>query len=108
MEQLIRKRIHFDIRAQKEISALPFHIQKEFGDLINELKYEGRLEMPHGRKMVGTKLFEMRVSTDTIWRGFYAYVGDDILILSFFNKKSQKTAKNELSKALNRLKNYEK
>lgn len=64
----------------------------------------GRLDMPHGRKLVGQKdLFEIRSGRHRILYGFHK---GDIILLNAFMKKSQTTPKGEMELALRRFGNY--
>lgn len=64
----------------------------------------GRLDMPHGRKMVGQKdIFEIRSGRHRI---FYAFYDREVVLLHGFMKKSQETPKGEIDLALTRLANY--
>jgi len=99
--------ISFDRRARKEYLKLPNIVRTNFDDLFDELAEVGYLGMPHVRKLKGYELFEFRVKVGTIWRAIYAYVlGEEIILLVFFNKKSQKTPHKEIIKAIKRLNYY--
>lgn len=64
----------------------------------------GRLEMPHGRKLVGQKdLFEVRAGRHRI---LYAFHEGDAVLLQAFMKKSQETPRGEIACVLRRLANY--
>ena len=108
MEQLLKKKkISIDKRALNEFNAFPINIQADFEYLIKKLEYEGKLLIPEGKKLKNSELFEMRVKLEGAWRGFYAYLGfDEIILLSFFQKKSNTIPFKELKKAINRLKVY--
>lgn len=68
------------------------------------LSITGRLDMPHGRKMVGHKdLFEVRAGRHRI---FYAFFEGEVVLLHAFMKKSQETPKGEIELAVRRLANY--
>lgn len=103
----MRKRIYFDKRASKEYLKLPKEIRMEFDSLMDDLVVYGELGFPEARKLK-SNLFEMRVRSETNWRGLYAYLkNNEVIVLSFFKKKTQKTPMNELKKALVRLASYE-
>lgn len=64
----------------------------------------GRLDMPHGRKIVGQKdLFEVRSGRHRI---FYTFCKNEVILLNAFMKKSQETPRGEMELALRRLANY--
>lgn len=74
--------------------------------MIEILKTEGKLELPKGKK-IDRNLFEIRVKVGGEYRGFYAYILDDVvLILHFFKKKSQKSPLRSLRLAERRLYEY--
>jgi len=105
MTQYIKKEIYALDNAKDELASLPKNVQKEFGELINEIKEYGYLEYPEGKKLSGYDLFEMRIIDESIYRGIYCYSGDAVIILSFFKKKTQKTPLREIQKALKRKNN---
>lgn len=105
MHSLDRKCIIIDRRASKEFKKFPKNIQNEFIKLLDELKAFGTLQYPDSKKLSGYNLFEIRINQKGAWRCIYLYMdNNEIKILSFFNKKSRKTNKRELDKALNRIK----
>ena len=64
----------------------------------------GRLDMPHGKKLVGQRgLFEIRSGRHRI---LYAFHEGEAVLLTAFLKKDQKTPKEEIDLALRRLTNY--
>ena len=73
-------------------------------DLIQE--HGTSVGMPHIRSITKSKLFEIRVEQDTnIYRIFYfAYTGQRFILLHGFQKKTQKTPKQELKIAEARMK----
>ncbi|MBU0974233.1 type II toxin-antitoxin system RelE/ParE family toxin [Patescibacteria group bacterium] len=81
-------------------------VRAKFNDLFEILSKEGKLEMPFAKK-IGNELLEIRVKHRGQWRAIYAYIlKNQVIILSAFQKKTQKTPKKELTKALKRLKRY--
>lgn len=64
----------------------------------------GKLDMPHGRKLVGQKdLFEIRAGRHRL---FYAFHEGEVVLLHSFMKKSQETPKGEIELAVRRFANY--
>lgn len=58
-------------------------------------------------KKIGRNLFEIRVKVNGEYRGFYAYVLNNVIvILHFFKKKSQKSPLRDLRLAERRLNDY--
>ncbi len=103
----MKKLIKIDQRAVKEMDSFTDKVKIKFRGLIEILMSEGRLEYPNGKK-IDNNLFEIRIKVGGIYRGLYAYlVGDVIIILHFFNKKSQRTPMKEIKVSEKRLKDYE-
>lgn len=104
----MRKTVYLDSKAKKSLDKLPHDVQEEFYARFLVLEQEGKLEMPYAKKL-NKQLFEIRVKVDNIYRGFYAYLNSDqIVILHIFNKKTQKTPLKEVLLATKRLAAYEK
>lgn len=103
----MKKTIIYDQNALEELSQFNRDVQKYFAEFIVLLERDGRLEFPDARK-VTRDIFEIRVSQEGIFRGFYAYIKHPgIVILHFFQKKSQETPLRNIRTALNRLRNYQ-
>jgi phage-related protein len=102
MSQYKRKEIYLDQAARKELLSLPKPIQEQFEQLIEELGLYGFLRYPEAKKLSGYDLFEIRVRRKNIYRCIYAYIDRDIVLLSFFKKKSNRTPNKEIQKALKR------
>ncbi|MFH1863856.1 MAG: type II toxin-antitoxin system RelE/ParE family toxin [bacterium] len=102
----MKKVIKYDKNALDELEKFSSKVRTSFLGLINNLSEDGRLEYPDARKITGD-MFEMRVISGGAFRGFYAYVYKNlIVILHFFQKKSQKTPIKNLKIAERRLKRY--
>jgi phage-related protein len=102
MAQSSSKTVYVHSNAKKEIEVFPKEVRHEIDLLVVELGDYGTLKYPEGKKLLGYDLFEMRVPLGGAFRCFYCYFEDDIVILSAFQKKSQKTPKREIQKALKR------
>lgn len=103
---MVRKTIRFDKRAEKEVKAFPITVQVKTKALLMILARDGTLIEPYGKK-ISQELFEVRVRCNGQWRLLYAYVlYEEIIVLSAFHKKTQKTPYLEIKKAKNRLKEY--
>jgi phage-related protein len=103
----LKKVIKIDKRAIEELEDFSEKVKIKFRGLIDILMSEGRLEYPNGKK-IGKNLFEIRIKVNGVYRGFYAYlVNDVILILHFFNKKTQKTPSKDILVSERRLREYE-
>ncbi len=103
----MKKSVLFDSRAVKELEKFERDVQLSFQAYIEVLRVEGRLQFPNARK-ISAGIFEIRVECKGAYRGLYAYiVKDSIVILHFFNKKSQKTPIKNIAVAHKRLQSYE-
>ncbi|MEK7125310.1 MAG: type II toxin-antitoxin system RelE/ParE family toxin [Patescibacteria group bacterium] len=102
----MKKKVFYDDNALKELQTFTESIRDDFDGLVRMLRNEGRLAYPDARK-IGRELFEIRLMDGGAYRGFYAYVWEEhVVILHFFQKKSQKTPLHNIKTALNRLLRY--
>jgi len=102
----VRKVIRIDERAYKKLSEFSKEVQAKFWAFFTVLEKEGFLKKPFAKK-INQYLFEIRVKHKGQWRAIYAYIGKkEIVILTVFNKKTQKIQKKEVKKAEQRLKEY--
>lgn len=84
-------------------------VQAKFVRIFDLLTAYGTLVgMPHVRSITDSKLFEIRVEQNTnIYRIFYfAYTGRRFILLHGLQKKDQKTPKQDLESAEDRLKAF--
>jgi|SRR3989344_4029887 len=103
----MRKTVHLDEKAVKELGEFSKEIQRDFKAVFEILEKKGRLEFPEAKK-IAENLFEIRVYREGAYRGFYAYIGKKyIVVLHFFPKKTQKTPLKHIRVAKRRLKSYE-
>lgn len=101
-----RKRNIFTLdSAKEEYSLFPDKVKAKINFLIDELRSLGTLSYPDARKLKGYDLYEMRIKDEEIYRMIYCYVGLDVVVLSGFKKKTQKTPLREIRKALKRRNN---
>ena len=102
----MKKIVIYDHAAVREYKRFSREVQKDFQAHIEILEAKGKLEFPGGKK-VTKDLFEIRVARKGIYRGFYAYVKRDfVVILHFFRKRTQKTPLKNIRVAGMRLKKY--
>ena len=102
----MRKVVYIDKRAEKELSKFSEIIQDNFFSYINILEEVGFLEFPEARKISG-ELFEIRIQNKENYRGFYAYIKKEfVVVLYFYKKKTQKAPINNINVAKERLKKY--
>ncbi len=97
-----------DQRASKEFGGFPESVQDEFFRLVKLIEKQGELTQPLGKKFHGYKnLFEMRVRISGAWRAIYSYLPENkIIILHFFQKKTQATPLREIKTAQKRLNDH--
>jgi phage-related protein len=96
---------YFNERVLKEIEKWPDGILADYARLVELLMEFGpNLKMPHS-KALGKGLFELRPKgREGIGRTFYCYlVGQRIIILHAFIKKTQGTPENEMKVARKRV-----
>ncbi|WP_281185362.1 type II toxin-antitoxin system RelE/ParE family toxin [Trichlorobacter lovleyi] len=97
---------YFNERVLSEIEKWPDGILADYARLVELLMEFGpNLKMPHS-KALGKGLFELRPKgKEGIGRTFYCYlVGQRIIILHAFIKKTQETPENEMKIARKRVK----
>ena len=84
-------------------------VKAKFARIFDLLQEHGiSVGMPHVRSITRSRLFEIRVEQDTnIYRIFYfSYTGQRLILLHGFQKKTQKTPKQELEIAKARMKDF--
>ena len=87
----------------------PKKVQDKIFKIIEAIETLERVPSNYLKHMVGTKgLYEARIKLGSnIWRVFCFFDNDKLVILlNGFQKKTQKTPKNELELALNLMVNY--
>lgn len=72
---------------------------------LHRLQEDGFLKEPEAKKL-NESIYEIRIRGSSSWRVFYAYYQEAVIVLHIYNKKSQKTSKNELKTALRRYHQY--
>ncbi len=103
----MKKAVRLDDRAKREIGKFPIPAQIKTAALLQALERDGFLHEPYAKKL-SVDLFEIRIKSKGQWRVLYAYLLQaEILILSAFHKKTQKTPLTELAKAKKRLQEYQ-
>lgn len=104
----VHKSVYLDKRAKKELESLSRPLQIKFQALFEILQQNGKLEEPFGKKLLGkNNLFEIRIRYQGQWRAIFAYMQKEVVIvLTVFQKKTQKTPKKQLDTAIQRLGKY--
>lgn len=98
--------IYYNERVKSAINILPAEVRADFARLLQLLEEFGAdLRLPHSRAM-GSGLFELRPKgREGIARVFYCMqMGQTIVILHSFIKKTQETPRQELDIAMHRMK----
>jgi len=102
----MKKQLLIDPRAEKELISLSRNVQLIYISYFDQLKKQGRLEPPEGKKIT-KDLFEIRFKLGSAYRGIYAYVlKNKIVILTVFQKKTQKTPRQAIKLAEKRKHEY--
>ena len=97
---------YFNARVQTEIESWPVGILADYARLIEILiEFGPDLRMPHSKSM-GNGLFELRPrGREGIGRALYCYViGERVVILHGFVKRTRATPEREIKIARNRMK----
>lgn len=97
----MKKKIEFTNSAWKFYTEQSEKVRTAFDVNIMELSESGELHVPNAKK-IAPNLYEIRVKVSpNQYRLLYCYAdGDKVLILSGFVKKTQKTPKAEIEKAV--------
>lgn len=97
---------YFHSKVKEEIESWPVGIVADYARLVDLLiEFGPSLRMPHSRAM-GGGIFELRPrGREGIGRAFYCFViGQKVIILHAFVKKTQETPEHELKIARKRMK----
>ena len=87
----------------------PLKVQDKIYKVLEAIETLERIPIDYLKFLVGTKgLYEARIRLGTdIWRVFCFFdQGRVVILLSGFVKKTQKTPRNEIDKAINLMKDY--
>jgi len=87
----------------------PLKVQDKIYKVLEAIETLERIPIAYLKFLVGTKgLYEARIRLGTdIWRVFCFFdQGRVVILLSGFVKKTQKTPRNEIDKAINLMKDY--
>ncbi len=102
----MKKQVEIDVRAVKEIESFDEEVQIRIAASLEILSRDGFLKEPYAKR-IDEDLFEIRVKYKGQWRAIYAYLRKTkIIVLSAFQKKTQKTPPKEIKKAQKRLKQH--
>jgi phage-related protein len=91
------------------ILSQPKKVQDKIYKIIEAIEFLGRIPSNYLKYIVGTNgLYEVRIQlSSNIWRIFCFFDGDNLVVLlNGFLKKTQKTPKNEIDKAVKLMDEY--
>ncbi|AJH16041.1 MULTISPECIES: type II toxin-antitoxin system RelE/ParE family toxin [Myroides] len=91
------------------LSKQPLKVQKKIVKIIEAVEILDRIPSNYMKHIVGTVgLYEIRIQLGSdIWRVFCFFDGDKLVVLlSGFQKKTQKTPLNEIKKAVKLMNEY--
>lgn len=87
---------------ERFLNLQPVSVQQQFRMIVGCLERDGFLVLPYGKKLSGySNLFEIRIVSGGSVRIFYCYYEAEYVVgISGFIKKTMKTPKKEIQKAL--------
>ena len=109
MYQKVREVVEFENHFSEFLKKQPVKVQNKIFKIIEAIETLERVPSNYLKMLVGTNgLYEARIQLGSdIWRGFCFFDnGKLVILLNGFTKKTQKTPKNEIEKALQLMQNY--
>lgn len=109
MNQKVREVVEFENHFSDFLKQQPVKVQNKIFKIIEAIETLERVPSNYLKMLVGTNgLYEARIQLGSdIWRVFCFFDnGKLVILLNGFTKKTQKTPKNELDKALNLMQKY--
>jgi phage-related protein len=109
MNQKIREVVEFENHFSEFLKKQPVKVQNKIFKIIEAIETLERVPSNYLKMLVGTNgLYEARIQLGSdIWRVFCFFDhGKLVILLNGFIKKTQKTPKNELEKALQLMQKY--
>ena len=109
MNQKIREVVEFENHFSEFLKKQPVKVQNKIIKIIEAIETLERVPSNYLKMLVGTNgLYEARIQLGSdIWRVFCFFDhGKLVILLNGFTKKTQKTPKNELEKALQLMQKY--
>ena len=110
MNQKVRKVVEFENYFSEFLKKQPQKIQNKIFKIIEAIETLERVPNNYLKALVGTNgLYEARIQLGSdIWRVFCFFDhGKLVILLNGFTKKTQKTPKNEIEKALQLMRKYD-
>ena len=105
----VREVIEFETHFSEFLKKQPVKVQNKIFKIIEAIETFERIPRNYGKNLVGTNgLYEARIQLGSdIWRVFCFFDdGKLVILLNGFIKKTQKTPKNEIKKALQLMQKY--
>lgn len=109
MNQKVREVVEFENHFSEFLKKQPVKVQNKIFKIIEAIETLERVPSSYLKMLVGTNgLFEARIQLGSdIWRVFCFFDnGKLVILLNGFAKKTQKTPKNEIEKALQLMQKY--
>lgn len=103
MNQKVREVVEFENHFSEFLKKQPIKVQNKIFKIIEAIETLERVPSNYLKMLVGTNgLYEARIQLGSdIWRVFCFFDnGKLVILLNGFTKKTQKTPKNEIEKAL--------
>jgi phage-related protein len=109
MNEKVREVVEFENHFSEFLKKQPVNVQNKIFKIIEAIETLERVPSKYLKMLVGTNgLYEARIQLGSdIWRVFCFFDnGKLVILLNGFTKKTQKTPKNEIEKALQLMKKY--
>jgi len=109
MNQKVREVVEFENHFSEFLKKQPVKVQNKIFKIIEAIETLERVPSNYLKMLVGTNgLYEARIQLGSdIWRVFCFFDnGKLVILLNGFTKKTQKTPKNEIEKALHLMQKY--
>ena len=109
MNQKVREVVEFENHFSEFLKKQPVKVQNKIFKIIEAIETLERVPSNYLKAIVGTDgLYEARIQLGSdIWRVFCFFdKGKLVILLNGFTKKTQKTPKNEIDKALKLMEKY--
>ncbi len=109
VNQKVREVVEFENHFSEFLKKQPIKVQNKLFKIIEAIETLERVPSNYLKMLVGTNgLYEARIQLGTdIWRVFCFFDnGKLVILLNGFIKKTQKTPKNEIEKALQLMQKY--
>ncbi len=109
MNQKVREVVEFENHFSEFLKKQPVKVQNKIFKIIEAIETLERVPSNYLKMLVGTNgLYEARIQLGSdIWRVFCFFdKGKLVILLNGFTKKTQKTPKNEIERALQLMQKY--